>query len=135
MSMRRRGRARREGTRADINMNSLIDLTFILLVVFIVTLPALENVIHVHLPIGKTEKQKESKNIQVSVDMTGKIFDGDRPVTRDDLKERLTKAIAENSETSVVIRGDIKSNYGDVYEVVKIARECNVKTLGLASVE
>lgn len=135
MSMRRRGRARREGTRADINMNSLIDLTFILLVVFIVTLPALENVIHVHLPIGKTEKQKESKNIQVSVDMTGKIFDGDRPVTRDDLKERLTKAIAENSETSVVIRGDIKSNYGDVYEVVKIARECNVKNLGLASVE
>ena len=135
MSMRRRGRARREGTRADINMNSLIDLTFILLVVFIVTLPALENVIHVHLPIGKTEKQKENKNIQVSVDMTGKIFDGDRPVTRDDLKERLTKAIAENSETSVVIRGDIKSNYGDVYEVVKIARECNVKNLGLASVE
>ena len=135
MSMRRRGRARREGTRADINMNSLIDLTFILLVVFIVTLPALENVIHVHLPIGKTEKQKEAKNIQVSVDMTGKIFDGDRPVTRDDLKERLTKAIAENSETSVVIRGDIKSNYGDVYEVVKIARECNVKNLGLASVE
>ena len=133
--MRRRGRARREGTRADINMNSLIDLTFILLVVFIVTLPALENVIHVHLPIGKTEKQKEAKNIQVSVDMTGKIFDGDRPVTRDDLKERLTKAIAENSETSVVIRGDIKSNYGDVYEVVKIARECNVKNLGLASVE
>ena len=133
--MRRRGRARREGTRADINMNSLIDLTFILLVVFIVTLPALENVIHVHLPIGKTEKQKEAKNIQVSVDMTGKIFDGDRPVTRDDLKERLTKAISENPETSVVIRGDIKSNYGDVYEVVKIARECNVKNLGLASVE
>ena len=133
--MRRRGRARREGTRADINMNSLIDLTFILLVVFIVTLPALENVIHVHLPIGKTEKQKEAKNIQVSVDMTGKIFDGDRPVTRDDLKERLTKAMADNPETSVVIRGDIKSNYGDVYEVVKIARECNVKNLGLASVE
>jgi len=135
MSMRRRGRARRGGTRADINMNSLIDLTFILLVVFIVTLPALENVIHIHLPIGKTEKQKEPKNIQVSVDMTGKIFDGDRPVTRDGLKDRLSKAIAENAETSVVIRGDIKSNYGDVYEVVKIARECNVKNLGLASVE
>ena len=135
MSMRRRGRARREGTRADINMNSLIDLTFILLVVFIVTLPALENVIHVHLPIGKTEKQKEPKNIQVSVDMTGKIFVGDVPVTRDDLEARLKKAVAEDSETSVVIRGDIKSNYGDVYEVVRAARKSNVKNLGLASVE
>ena len=135
MSMRRRGRARREGTRADINMNSLIDLTFILLVVFIVTLPALENVIHVHLPIGKTEKQKEPKNIQVSVDMTGKIFVGDVPVTRDDLEVRLSKAVAEDPETSVVIRGDVKSGYGDVYEVVRAARKSNVKNLGLASVE
>lgn len=135
MSMRRRGRARREGTRADINMNSLIDLTFILLVVFIVTLPALENVIHVHLPIGKTEKQKEPKNIQVSVDMTGKIFVGDVPVTRDDLEARLSKAVAEDPETSVVIRGDVKSGYGDVYEVVRAARKSNVKNLGLASVE
>ena len=133
--MRRRGRARREGTRADINMNSLIDLTFILLVVFIVTLPALENVIHVHLPIGKTEKQKEPKNIQVSVDMTGKIFVGDVPVTRDDLEARLSKAVAEDPETSVVIRGDVKSGYGDVYEVVRAARKSNVKNLGLASVE
>lgn len=135
MSMRRRGRARREGTRADINMNSLIDLTFILLVVFIVTLPALENVIHVHLPIGKTEKQKEPKNIQVSVNMEGKIFVGEVPVTRDDLEARLKKAVAEDSETSVVIRGDINSNYGDVYEVVRAARKSNVKNLGLASVE
>ena len=135
MSMRRRGRARREGTRADINMNSLIDLTFILLVVFIVTLPALENVIHVHLPIGKAEKQKESKNIQVSVDMTGKIFVGDRPVTHDDLEKELAKAIADDPETSVVIRGDVKSGYGDVYEVVKAARKSNVKNLGLASLE
>ena len=135
MSMRRRGRARRGGTRADINMNSLIDLTFILLVVFIVTLPALENVIHVHLPIGKTEKQKEPKNIQVSVNMEGKIFVGEVPVTRDDLEARLKKAVAEDSETSVVIRGDINSNYGDVYEVVRAARKSNVKNLGLASVE
>ena len=135
MSMRRRGRARREGTRADINMNSLIDLTFILLVVFIVTLPALENVIHVQLPIGKTEKQKAPKNIQVSVDVTGNIFVGDIPVTRDDLEERLAKAVAEDPDTSVVIRGDVKSGYGDVYEVVKAARKSNVKNLGLASVE
>ena len=133
--MRGRRRARREGSRADINMNSLIDLTFILLVVFIVTLPTLENVVPVHLPIGKAEKQKEPKNIQVSLDMTGRIFVGEVPVTLDDLEARLAKAIKEDPDTSVVIRGDVKSNYGDIYDVVKAARKSNVKSLGLASVE
>ena len=133
--MRGRRRARREGSRADINMNSLIDLTFILLVVFIVTLPTLENVVPVHLPIGKAEKQKEPKNIQVSVDMTGRIFVGETPVTRDELDARLAKAIAEDPETSVVIRGDRQSKYEEVYEVIKAAKKNNVKNLGLASQE
>ena len=61
MSVRRRSRARREGTRANIDMNSLIDLTFLLLVVFIVTLPTLEQTVHIVLPVGKTESQKEDK--------------------------------------------------------------------------
>ena len=133
--MRGRRRARREGSRADINMNSLIDLTFILLVVFIVTLPTLENVVPVHLPIGKAEKQKEPKNIQVSVDMTGRIFVGETPVTRDELDAWLAKAIAEDPETSVVIRGDRQSRYEEVYEVIKAAKKNNVKNLGLASQE
>lgn len=133
--MRRRRLARRGGSRADINMNSLIDLTFILLVVFIVTLPTLENVVPVVLPIGKAETQKKPKNLQVSVDTTGKIYVGEVPVTRDELEARLAKAIEEDPETSVVIRGDVKANYGDIYEVVKAARKSNVKSLGLASVE
>ena len=36
---------------------------------------------------------------------------------------------------SVLVRGDVRVGYGDVYEVVKIAKECNVKHLGLVSKE
>ena len=134
---RRRRRARREGTRADINMNSLIDLTFILLVVFIVTLPTLEQTIKVMLPVGKAQKQdeKDKKNISVTVDSTGKIFVGEAPVTMEDLRARLSSAVAADPETSVVIRGDVRVGYGDVYDVVKAAKDCNVKHLGLVSKE
>lgn len=138
MSLRRRNHARREGAKANIDMNSLIDLTFLLLVVFIVTLPTLEQSVHIVLPVGKTESQKDDKqpkNFSVSIDKQGKIFLGEEPVTQDILKERLTKAVQEDPESNVLIRGDVGAAYGDVYSIVKIAKDCNVKHLGLVSKE
>ena len=138
MSLRRRNHARREGAKANIDMNSLIDLTFLLLVVFIVTLPTLEQSVHIVLPVGKTESQKDDKqpkNFSVSIDKQGKIFLGEEPVTQDILKERLTKAVQEDPESNVLIRGDVGAAYGDVYSIGKIAKDCNVKHLGLVSKE
>lgn len=138
MSLRRRNHARREGAKANIDMNSLIDLTFLLLVVFIVTLPTLEQSVHIVLPVGKTESQKDDKqpkNFSVSIDKQGKIFLGEEPVTQDILKERLAKAVQEDPESNVLIRGDVGAAYGDVYSIVKIAKDCNVKHLGLVSKE
>ena len=137
MSMRRRARARREGAKAEINMNSLIDLTFILLVVFIVTLPTLEQSIHVLLPVGKTEKAQndKKKNFSITVDSVGKLFIGEAPVTMEDLKARLAKAVADDPDVSVLVRGDVRVGYGDVYEVVKVAKDANVRHLGLVSKE
>ena len=138
MSLRRRNHARREGAKANIDMNSLIDLTFLLLVVFIVTLPTLEQSVHIVLPVGKTESQKDDKqpkNFSVSIDKQGKIFLGEEPVTQDILKERLTKAVQDDPESNVLIRGDVGAEYGDVYSIVKIAKDCNVKHLGLVSKE
>jgi biopolymer transport protein TolR len=136
MSRSSRRRGRREPMKADINMNSLIDLTFILLVVFIVTLPTLEQTIKVMLPVGKAQKQEDKKqNISVTVDSTGKIFVGEAPVTMELLKDQLMQAVAKDPETSVIIRGDVRVGYGDVYEIVRVAKDCNVKHLGLVSKE
>ena len=136
MSLRRR-RQRREGAKANIDMNSLIDLTFLLLVVFIVTLPTLEQSIHVVLPTGKTSKAQDEKvkTVSITVDSTGKFFVGDKPMTFDALKETLNRAVAEDPEVNVLIRGDVRVGYGDVYEIVKVAKDCNVKHLGLVSKE
>ena len=137
MSMRSRSRARRQGAKANIDMNSLIDLTFLLLVVFIVTLPTLEQSIHIMLPVGKVEKAQDDKKkvFSISVDSQGKIFQGEAPTTIDDLKASLAAKVAEDPELSVLIRGDVRVSYGDVNDVVKVAKDCNVKHLGLVSVE
>ena len=124
MSLRRRARARREGSKANIDMNSLIDLTFLLLVVFIVTLPTLEQTVHIVLPVGKTESQKDDK-----------VFLGEAPTTHEALKASLEQAVAEDPEVNVLIRGDVDAGYGQIYEIVRIAKNCNVKHLGLVSKE
>ena len=137
MSLRRRRRARREGAKANIDMNSLIDLTFLLLVVFIVTLPTLEQSIHIMLPVGKVDKAQDDKKkvFSISVDSQGKIFVGEAPTTADDLKTQLAAKIAEDPDLNVLVRGDVRVSYGDVYDVVKIAKDCNVRHLGLVSAE
>ena len=137
MSMRRRARARREGSKANIDMNSLIDLTFLLLVVFIVTLPTLEQTVRIVLPVGKTESQKEDKKktCSISINRDGKLFLGEAPTTHEALKASLEQAVAEDPEVNVLIRGDVDAGYGQIYEIVRIAKNCNVKHLGLVSKE
>ena len=137
MSLRRRKRMRREGAKANIDMNSLIDLTFLLLVVFIVTLPTLEQSIHIMLPVGKVNKAQDDKKkvFSISVDSQSKIFIGEALTTIDDLKAALAAKVAEDPDLNVLIRGDVRVSYGDVYDVVKVAKDCNVKHLGLVSVE
>ncbi len=137
MSLRRRARARREGSKANIDMNSLIDLTFLLLVVFIVTLPTLEQTVHIVLPVGKTESQKDDKKkiCSISIDKDGKVFLGEAPTTHEALKASLEQAVAEDPEVNVLIRGDVDAGYGQIYEIVRIAKNCNVKHLGLVSKE
>ena len=137
MSLRRRNRKRREGAKANIDMNSLIDLTFLLLVVFIVTLPTLEQSIHIMLPVGKVNKAQDDKKVvfSISVDSQGKIFIGEKPTTIDDLKTELAAKVAGDPDLNVLIRGDVRVSYGDVYDVVKVAKDCNVRHLGLVSAE
>ena len=135
--MARRRRHRGEKPKAQVDMTSLIDLTFLLLVTFIVTLPTLEQSIHVMLPVGKTAKAQDDKKktYSITVDSLGKIFVGETPTTVDALKASLQAKVAEDPELNVLIRGDVRVGYGDVYEVVKIAKDCNVKHLGLVSAE
>lgn len=134
MSLRRRTRKRREGAKANIDMNSLIDLTFLLLVVFIVTLPKLEQTIPILLPVSKEIKaQNDKKNVYtITVDMHGKIFVGEKPVTIDDLKADLLAKVAADPQLSVVVRGDERAIYGDVFSVIEVVKVCNVGSMGLA---
>ncbi len=136
MSLRRR-RRRGEKPKAQVDMTSLIDLTFLLLVTFIVTLPALEQGISIMLPRAKTDElpTKNKKANTVTCRYPDGYFLNDARVTLDELEQQLKAMAAEDPDVPVLVRGDERLEYGVVMDVVKIVYKCKIRRMSLVTVE
>ncbi len=133
----RRRRVRGEKAKATVDMTSLIDLTFLLLVTFIVTLPALEQGVSIKLPQAKTDQlpTKDRKANTITVDAEKRIYLNNRETTAADLERELVSMAAEDPEVPVLVRGDERLEYGAVMEVVKIVYKCHIHRMALVTVE
>jgi len=133
---RRKHRGRAAGAKANIDMNSLIDLTFLLLVTFILTIPALEQGISIMLPRAKTDilPNKNNKANTITVSQTGTFFNN-APVTLEALEQDLLAKVKEDPDVPVLVRGDERLTYGAVMDVVKLVYKCKVRKMALVTVE
>ena len=118
-------------------MNSLIDLTFLLLVTFILTIPALEQGITIMLPRAKTDllPNKNNKANTITLDVNHKLFLNDVPTTLDELENTLKEKVALDPDVPVLVRGDERLEYGEVMDVVKVVYKCQVRKMALVTVE
>ena len=134
---RRSRRMRGEKPKATVDMTSLIDLTFLLLVTFIVTLPALEQGVSIMLPRAKTDElpTKDRKANVVTINKDNVIFFKDKPITLDELEKTLSAMAAEDPDVPVLVRGDERLDYGSVMNVVKVVYKCKVRRMALVTVE
>ena len=136
MALRRR-RGRGEKPKAQVEMTSLMDLTFLLLVTFSVTMPALEQGISIMLPQAKTDQlpTKDKKANVVTVNKDNQIFFKDKPTTLEELESPLKAMAAEDPDVPVLVRGDERLDYGSVMQVVKVVYKCKVRRMALVTVE
>lgn len=135
---RRRSRSKVEKPKASVDMTSLIDLTFLLLVTFIVTLPALEQGIQINLPEAKKlppPPNKDNKANTITIDAQNRIFLGDEPITIEELEVRLRAMVDADPDVPVLVRGDEKLEYGSVMDVVKVVYKCKAYKMALVTVE
>lgn len=118
-------------------MSSLIDLTFLLLVTFIITMPALEQGITIALPRGKTDTlpTKDNKATTISINALGQIFLNNERIDLERLEADLKARVAADADVPVLIRGDENLTYGVVMDVVKLVYKCKVKRMALVTVE
>ena len=129
-----RRRPRPPSFQTNINLTSMSDLTFLLLIAFIITFPIIEQGIPIRLPKGTSQQVDTQKQIvSVSVDREGRIYLGTDLVQLDELRAGLQARLAENPELRLVIRGDESSRYGVVAQVARLANELKITRMSLAT--
>jgi len=104
---------------SEINITPLVDVMLVLLVAFVITIPALTNAIHVNLPrTVQTTPPEQQKAITVTVDTAGTVFFDDVVVPIADLETRLAQIKAGSAEPSLHLRADDRVHYGAVAKVM-----------------
>ena len=118
----------------DINITPMLDLAYVLMVIFIIMTTASVQGIKVNLPkASKTPSLDKPKTKAITINNEGKIFFDTYPVTIDELRQKLTQQQAVDPETPYVIKGDGEVQYKVVVDVLALMGELNITQLGLVT--
>ena len=118
---------------SEINMTPLIDLTFLLLITFIITMPMLEQGIPVNLPKGKARDLDQQESRSITLDTTGGVFLDNVAVSLDQLGVEMKALAAADPETTNLVRADDKLAYGRVVEIMRILNEAQITRMALVT--
>ena len=133
MSLKKTTR-RGHGTMTELNITPLLDLVFVLLVIFIITTPQLMNNLEINLPSGKPPDQKPKvEPTRIEISGTGQIALDRVPVTAVELKTKLTTLKAADPELGVVVKGADDTDYQVMVSVLDTLRQLDITKMGMAT--
>jgi len=118
----------------DINITPMLDLAYVLLVIFIIMTTASVQGIKVNLPKASAAvsmAKPQTKAITISV--SGQIFLDAYPVTIGELEERLRSLKALNPDFPVVVKGDSTVQYQKVMDILDLLRRVDLPQVGLVT--
>ena len=119
---------------AEMNITPLLDLAFVLLVIFIITTTPIVNDLEVDLPnAAKRAKDPKPKVHYVTVESNGTMYLDKDPVDLDSLHEKLVGMRMEEQDLSVVIRGSGRAKYRGIVGVMDVLQQSNVLKVNLAT--
>ena|SRR5215471_14981915 len=118
----------------DINITPMLDLAYVLLVIFIIMTTASVQGIRVNLPKASNAPSLAKPTTKaITITETGQIFLDTYPVTMDELEARLRQHKAAVSDFPVVIKGDAHIQYEKVIEVLDLMGKLDLTQLGLVT--
>jgi biopolymer transport protein TolR len=120
---------------SNINVTPMVDVMLVLLIIFMVITPMLNNKVNVDLPKADAAVVMENANkedaVVIAVTRDGRTFLGANQVTIDDLGPKVSKMLENKTDKEVYMRADSRANYGKVMDAVDGARSAGVNQLGL----
>lgn len=133
--MRRYSQRHNLSTLSEINVTPLLDLAFVLLIIFIITTPLLENSVNLAIPTsGAANAAVDPSKVQtVSIDRSEAIKFNNEPVDAETLSARLTSLKAANPEVAVVIRPDRELPVQKLIVLMDILQRAQITKVGIAT--
>lgn len=133
-----RGRGQRRRPMAEINVVPYIDVTLVLLIIFMVTAPMLQTGVDVELQAteGKAFDPTQELPLIITVKADGTLFldagnQSDVEVAEADLPARVTEALEKKPGLAVLLRGDRRVDYGRVLAVFGALKQAGIDTVSL----
>jgi biopolymer transport protein ExbD len=118
----------------DINITPMLDLSYVLLVIFVIMTTATVQGMRVNLPKASPSKSLAKPTTKaISVTQDGRVFLDTIPVTMQELEQRLVQQRSITPEFPVVVRGDGQVQYQSVVDVLDLLGRLNITTVGLAT--
>ena len=134
MSLKKTSRSQHSSLN-ELNITPLLDLVFVLLVIFNITTPQMMNNLEMNLPSPKPPlPQNEKPKInRIVVDEKGQTFLNDQSVTVSQLRNDLKQLKSENPELSVVVKGADNVDYQNMISVLDVLQQLDITKVGLAT--
>ena len=123
------------GTMTELNITPLLDLVFVLLVIFIITTPQLMNNLEITLPSGKPPPphKEKPKITRIELNADGRIKLNAEAVTLAQLKDKLTALKADIPDPAVVVKGSDEVEYQGMVSILDILRVLEITKIGLVT--
>ena len=131
--MRRPRRHPRAGLNADINVTSLVDVAFVLLIIFMITAPIMQGGIDVQLPRAESRPLESRQGLVVTIDRRGRIHVDQSAMSYADFRATFGAMVGRRRPSGIYLRADRGVPYGDVARVLAVIRTSGVPNVGLVT--
>jgi biopolymer transport protein ExbD len=115
---------------SSINTTPLVDVMLVLLIIFLITIPAITHTIQVQLPKERVQPlQTQPKSVEVAVNRQGDIFWGTEHVSVQELVDKLKAISTQTPQPDVHVRGDQATPYEYIGKVVTACERAGITKL------
>jgi biopolymer transport protein TolR len=119
---------------SQINVTPLVDVMLVLLIIFMVTAPMMQQGMQVNLPKAEAKAlTAHEDNVVVTIERNGRLYINSAEIPADELRSRLDGIFAAKSKKDIFLKADRDVPYGEVVKTMAVIKGAGIERLGMVT--